>query len=59
MKLQELRKKSKEELDKMLQDKKARVVNLKINIYSGNIKNVKELQEAKRDIARIHTLLNE
>lgn len=59
MKLQELRKKSKDELEKTLQDKKAQVVNLKINIYSGNIKNVKELREVKKDIARIYTLLSE
>ena len=59
MKIQELRKKSKDELEKMLQDKKAQVVNLKINIYSGNIKNVKELREVKRDVAKVFTLLNE
>ena len=51
--------KSKDELEKMLQDKKAQVVNLKINIYSGNIKNVKELREVKRDVAKVLTLLNE
>ena len=57
MKIQELRKKSNQELAKVLEDKKSRIVELKMNIDSGNVKNVREMREAKKDIARISTLL--
>lgn len=59
MKIKELRQKSNDELFKLLQDKKSQAVQFKINIASGNVKNVKELRETKKDIARILTLLNE
>lgn len=57
MKIQELRKKSFEELIKLLDDKKSRVVELKMNIDSGNVKNVREMRQTKKDIARISTVL--
>lgn len=56
MKIKELRKKSNIELQKILKDKKTQVVNLKVNIASGNVKNVRELREAKKDIARLYSL---
>lgn len=59
MKIKELRQKSKDELLKLLQDKKSKAVQFKINISSGNVKNVRELRGTKKDIARIHTLLGE
>ncbi|OGZ60592.1 MAG: 50S ribosomal protein L29 [Candidatus Spechtbacteria bacterium RIFCSPLOWO2_01_FULL_43_12] len=58
MKAQELENKGNDELQKLLQDKKSRVVNLKINIVGGNVKNVRELREAKKDVSRIYTILN-
>ncbi|OGZ61579.1 MAG: 50S ribosomal protein L29 [Candidatus Spechtbacteria bacterium RIFCSPLOWO2_02_FULL_38_8] len=59
MKIKELRQKSKEELLKLLQDKKSKAVQFKIGIDSGNVKNVRELRETRKDIARINTLLKE
>ncbi|MEX0870112.1 MAG: 50S ribosomal protein L29 [Candidatus Spechtbacterales bacterium] len=59
MKIKELRQKSDKELEKMLQDKKARIVELKMNIASGNVKNVKEMRGVKKDIARILTIFEE
>ena len=58
MKAQELKNKGNDELQKLLQDKKSRVVNLKINIVGGNVKNIRELREAKKDASRIYTILN-
>ena len=58
MKAQELENKGNDELQKLLRDKKSRVVNLKINIVGGNVKNVRELREAKKDVSRIYTILN-
>lgn len=59
MKAEELRKKSEDELLKLLQDKRTQVVNFKINISSGNVSNIREIRQTKKDIARIHTVLNE
>lgn len=59
MKAKELRKKSDTELQKLLQDKKSRIVELKMNIASGNVKNVREMRETKKDVARIQTILNQ
>ncbi|MDX1535205.1 MAG: 50S ribosomal protein L29 [Candidatus Spechtbacterales bacterium] len=58
MKAKELRKKSETELLKLLQDKRSQVVNFKINISSGNVTNVREIRQTKKDIARIQTVLN-
>ena len=59
MKAQELKKKSSEELNKLLKDKKSQAVNLRMNIASGNVKNVRELHNIKKDVARIITILRE
>lgn len=59
MKAQELKKKSTEELNKLLDDKKSQAVNLKMNIAGGNVKNVRELRGLKKDIARMLTILKE
>lgn len=59
MKAQELKKKSTEELNKLLNDKKSQAVSLKINIAGGNVKNVRELRGLKKDIARMLTILKE
>ena len=59
MKAKELQKRSGQELQKLLNDKKSRVVELKMNIASGNVKNVSEMREVKKDIARVYTILEE
>ncbi|MDX1607640.1 MAG: 50S ribosomal protein L29 [Candidatus Spechtbacterales bacterium] len=59
MKAKELNKRSDKELQKLLNDKKSRVVELKMNIASGNVKNVSEMREVKKDIARVYTILTE
>jgi large subunit ribosomal protein L29 len=56
MKLEELRKKSKEELKKLLIDYRERLRNLKFDLAAGKVKNVREIRELKKDIARILTL---
>lgn len=58
MEIKELSKKSKEELLKLLDEKKREVQNLKMQMASGKIKSIKNLKEAKKNIARIFTLLN-
>lgn len=57
MKIRELRQKSKEELAKMLSQDGNRLLNLRFDLAGGRIKNVKEIREVKKDIARILTLM--
>lgn len=57
MKIRELRQKKVEELKSTLQDKRSRVFELKWMLRQKKIKNSGELREAKKDIARILTLL--
>ena len=56
MKMTELRQKSKPELYKLLQDSRERLRQLRFNLGSGKVKNVREIRELKKDIARILTL---
>lgn len=57
MKIQELQRKSKEELIKLLEEKRNSILSLRFDIAGGRIKNVKAMHEAKKDVARISTLL--
>jgi large subunit ribosomal protein L29 len=59
MKPQELRKKSKEELEKILKEKREHLQKLKFDLSLGKLKNVKEIGQTKKDIARILTILSE
>lgn len=56
MEIEELRKKSKEELKKLLNDYRERLRNLKFDLAAGKVKNVREIRELKKDIARVLTL---
>jgi len=57
MNIEELSKKSKEELKKLLIDHRERLRNLKFDLRAGKVKNVREIRELKKDIARVLTLL--
>lgn len=57
MKITELRQKSKSELQKLLQDSRERLRQLRFDLASGKVKNVREIRELKKDIARILTIL--
>lgn len=57
MKIDELQPKPKEELGKLLEEKKERLRQLRFDLVSGKVKNVKEIREIKKDIARILTLI--
>ena len=57
MKITDLRKKTKEELQRMLQGDRERLRISRFNLTSGKLKNVKEIRKVKKEIARILTLL--
>ena len=59
MKPEELRKKDKEQLKELLKQKKEKLQEVKNNLSSGRVKNVKEARKLRKDIARILTILNE
>jgi ribosomal protein L29 len=58
MKNKELVSKTKDELMKVMDDKKKRIEDIHFKSVSGAVKNVKELREDKKDIARILTIVN-
>ncbi len=53
MKTNELHQKSKQELEKFLYEKEEKLGELRFNLASGKVKNVKEIRQIKKDIARI------
>jgi large subunit ribosomal protein L29 len=58
MKKIELKEKTEKELQLLLEEKKKKVEDARFKISTGGIKNVKEIKENKKDIARILTILN-
>lgn len=59
MKTAQLRQKSKSELQRMLADFREKLREMRFNLVSGKVKNIREVRELKKDIARILTILNE
>ncbi len=57
MKIDKLKNKSKADLTNILSDKKEKLRVLRFNLAEGKLKNVREVREVKKDIARILTIL--
>jgi len=57
MKITELRQKPKNELQTLLLEKRERLRVLRFDLASGKVKNVREIRQIKKDIARILTIL--
>lgn len=57
MKVNELKQKSPLELQKILQDSRENLRQLRFDLASGKVKNVREIRKTRKDIARILTLL--
>lgn len=57
MKVRELQQKSKSELQKLLQDNRGKLRQLRFDLSAGKVKNVREVRRIKKEIARILTLL--
>jgi large subunit ribosomal protein L29 len=57
MKTKELRQKLEGELEKLLKEDRERLRQLRFDLSSGKIKNVREIRKIKREIARVLTLL--
>lgn len=59
MKITELRKKPETELKKMIAEYRERLRKLRFDLTSGKIKNIREIRDFKKTIARILTILKE
>ncbi len=59
MRASELREMTGEELLKQLDDRQKDLITFRINRVTGVVENVRAIREARRDIARIKTILNE
>ncbi len=59
MKASELREKSKEELNTMLEELSREQFNLRMQQGTGQLAKPDRIKKVRRDIARIHTILNE
>jgi len=57
MKINELKQKSKEEIKKTLEDDREKLRQLRFDLSAGKVKNVREIRNIKKEIARILTLL--
>jgi len=58
MKVNELRKKSKEELEKIEYEKKRGLAKLYLKLGGGQLSNTNLIKETRKDIARILTIKN-
>lgn len=57
MKINELRQKSQNELQKILAESHEKLRQLRFDLSSGKVKNVREIRKIKKDIARTLTIL--
>lgn len=55
----ELRSKPEQELNALLSESQRKLRELRFNLSSGKVKNVRTIRVLKKDIARILTILNE
>ena len=59
MKANELRQRSKEELKEIVNDLKKKLQELRFDLVSGKVKNVREIRKTRKKIARTLTILAE
>ncbi len=59
MNYKDLEKKSAKELEKMIAEARGSLYDLKLKMSVGQLKNVRSLRAAKKDIARMLTKLND
>lgn len=59
MKVEELRKKDKKELEKMILDLKKKLINIRFKFSANQLKNTNEIGSIKKEVARILTILKE
>ncbi len=58
MKIKELKQLSREELKKKMEDAREKLRQMRFDLQAGKVKDVREIRQVKKDIARILTLSN-
>ncbi|MCX6759759.1 MAG: 50S ribosomal protein L29 [Candidatus Nealsonbacteria bacterium] len=58
METSELKNKEAKELQKLLNEKKEHLSQMRFDLVSGKVKNVSEIRNTRKDIARISTMIN-
>ena len=58
MKMKELKDKTQESLEKLLQEKREKLRQLRFELSQDKLKNVSEIKNIKKNIARILTIIN-
>ncbi len=58
MEIKELKQLSKEELKKKMEDAREKLRQMRFDLQAGKVKDVREIRQVKKDIARILTLSN-
>ncbi len=58
MEAKELKQRTIEELKSILKQKEEKLSQFSFDLASGKVKNIREIREAKKDIARILTMIN-
>ncbi|MDD4661751.1 MAG: 50S ribosomal protein L29 [Candidatus Pacebacteria bacterium] len=58
MKIQELKKLNREELMKSLDENRKKAQELRMSLATSKVKNIKEVKETRKEIAKILTILN-
>jgi len=59
MKVSELRQKSKTELQKILENDREKLRQLRFDLLAGKVKNVREIRKIKKEIAQVLTISKE
>jgi len=59
MKTEEIRKKDKKDLEKLIQDLKKKLSDIRFKFSSNKLKNIQDISNTKKEIARILTIINE
>ena len=59
MKVEELRKKNTKELNKMVEDLRKKLSDVRFRLSSNKLKNIQEVGNMKKEIARILTIIKE
>ena len=59
MKTEELRKKNTKELNKMVEDLRKKLSDVRFRLSSNKLKNIQEVGNMKKEIARILTIIKE
>jgi ribosomal protein L29 len=58
MEISELKNKEGKELQKLLEEKKEHLRQLRFDLVSGKVKNISDLRNTRKDIARISTMIS-